>query len=131
MIGRRHGGHRHRVARGAVAIEMIALVPLLVVLILSIVEFGRYFLQRHTAQNAAEDGARYAVTHPAATDDEIRSRTLAVAALGPGVTVTFARTNVDGVAFVEVSVRKPFRFLIPFVDRMQATITGRVRRPAI
>lgn len=45
---------------GAAAAELAMMLPLLVLLMFGSFEMGRYFLDAHTIQKAARDGARYA-----------------------------------------------------------------------
>lgn len=49
--------------KGQALIEMAFSIILLLVMVFGITEFGRYFFYRNTANNAARDGVRWAVTH--------------------------------------------------------------------
>jgi Flp pilus assembly protein TadG len=47
--------------RGAAAVEFVLVLPLLIILVFGIIEFGLYFAQELSVSNAARQGARFAV----------------------------------------------------------------------
>lgn len=49
--------------RAVTAVETAAILGLLFLILLAIMEYGRYVMFRHMLENAARDGARYAVVH--------------------------------------------------------------------
>ena len=69
--------HRRRSPRhgraGAAAVEMAAVLPLFILLVFGIIEFGRALMVHEILVNAAREGARYAVT-PNATDAVLESK---------------------------------------------------------
>ncbi|MEX5717737.1 TadE/TadG family type IV pilus assembly protein [Geodermatophilus maliterrae] len=71
--------------RGASAVEFALIVPLLVLLVLGIVEFGRGFQVQGTLSAAAREGVRLMALQndPAAARDAVRS---AASSLDPAVT---------------------------------------------
>lgn len=76
-----------RSERGAVAVEMALLLPVLVLLLLGIMEFGRAYNAQVTLTNAARDGARAM----AITNDPVKARAAATAAastLRPALTTS-------------------------------------------
>jgi len=54
--------------QGQSLIEMAVLLPLLLVLIIGAIEFGRLFFTRVVVTNAAREGAYYLATHPSDYD---------------------------------------------------------------
>lgn len=64
--------------RGAVAVEFAILLPVLLLLLLGIVEFGRAY----SAQIALSQGARESVRIMAITDDEAAARSAATSSAG-------------------------------------------------
>lgn len=57
-----------RDTRGTAMIEMALLLPLFLMLLLGIMIYGQYFLLAHSVQQAANDGARAAITGLDAAD---------------------------------------------------------------
>jgi len=49
--------------RGAVAVETAMVLPIVLLFLFGIFEYGRYFLTMQLLNNAAREGARYAITH--------------------------------------------------------------------
>ncbi|WP_338748801.1 TadE family protein [Janibacter alittae] len=69
----RRSGHRWH-DRGAAAVEIAIILPMLLLVIGGIVDFGRFFFYEVTLTNAVREGARVAVVDDAA-DVELRVRT--------------------------------------------------------
>ncbi|MFJ6133049.1 TadE/TadG family type IV pilus assembly protein [Janibacter terrae] len=70
--------------RGAAAVELAIVLPLLFLIIAGIVDFGRYFLTEIQLTNAVREGARVAVIGEDL--DDIRARVLTAAPAVPGLT---------------------------------------------
>jgi Flp pilus assembly protein TadG len=49
--------------RGVTVVEMALVLSMLLMFLFGILEYGRYLMVLHTANNAAREGARYAVVH--------------------------------------------------------------------
>jgi Flp pilus assembly protein TadG len=49
--------------RGAVLVEAALVLPVVLLLILGVMEYGRFLMTLHLFNNAAREGCRYAVTH--------------------------------------------------------------------
>lgn len=87
-----------REERGAVAVEMALLMPILVLLLLGIMEFGRAYNAQVTLTNAAREGVRVM----AIKNVENEARTAAISAMStlnpttvnPSFAFTFATTPV-------------------------------------
>lgn len=61
MMNRRHNNKRQRT--GAVVVEAAIVLPLVLLFILGVMEYGRYLMTMHIFQNAAREGAAYAAKH--------------------------------------------------------------------
>ena len=95
--------------RGAAAVEMAIILPLLLLVIGGIVDFGRFFFSQVTFANAAREGARAAVV---GADGEAR----AWASFGPshpsGVSISVGPCG-TGVTQVTATVTDPnFKWII-------------------
>jgi Flp pilus assembly protein TadG len=62
--------------RGTAIIEMALLLPLFLMLLLGILIYGQYFLLAHSVQQAANDGARAAITEYVADQHAAQRRAL-------------------------------------------------------
>lgn len=67
-MGKRIRKTRHK-RRGAAAVEMAMVAPLFLLIIFSLVEFGRTFMVQQMMVNAAREGARAAVLEGSTEDD--------------------------------------------------------------
>lgn len=83
---------RHRTERGAAAVEFALVVPLLLIVLLAIIDFGWVFNRQLTLTQAAREGARIMAVHHedpgAAGTAEARISSIT----GGGVTVTYPST---------------------------------------
>lgn len=59
---RRHGGRRPRFQRGVAMVEFAITLPLLLLLLLAIAEFGRMLYQYNSLLQASRDASRYAAS---------------------------------------------------------------------
>lgn len=125
---------RAGVDQGAAAVEFALLVPLLLLILLGVIDFGRAFNIQETLTQAAREGARgYALgltSNPTAATQN--------AAVGvTGITVSYGTQASTGGADspggtcassgalnVWVKAQKPYTF-IPFLGLGSATITGK------
>lgn len=103
---------QRRPDRGAVLVELALILPILLVLLVGIVEFGRAYNTQIALQGAAREGAR-----ALALGD---SPTAAVASASGGVSMSVSSTtpcpagNPD-TAYASVTTSTPFTFGIPLV----------------
>ena len=97
--------------RGAAAVEFALLLPLLLLLVFGIIDFGRAINAQITLTQAAREGARLA----ALSQSNVVSRTQAAATGLSGVTVTVTACPSGGGAASDatVQVSYPFTFLTP------------------
>src|SRR4051812_24613405 len=125
---------RLRDERGASAVEFAFIVPLLLVLVLGIAEFGRAFQVSGTLSSAAREGVRVMALQndPAAARAAVRN---AAPALDPAltnaqITITPASCPVNGTGAttVRVTIAYPLPFMTGFFGSgMDLTGTGVMR----
>jgi Flp pilus assembly protein TadG len=124
----RRRGHEER---GAVAVEFALLVPLIVMILFAIVEFGIAFTRTLAYASGAREGARYAAVHckPQAdtcTDTLIQDRI--VASIPEGYPVTFTDFSAApncataGGSMVTVTWEQGVPISVPFLPDMSWTI---------
>ncbi len=126
--------------RGAVAVEIGFVLPLVLALIIGIIDFSRAMLITATIDQAARDGARYASLHGAdsetpLTDTQISTYVMTrVPAIDPdalSVTVAWQPDNFSG-SEVSISLSYPFDFLISgFFQLDPITLTRQSALPVL
>ena len=63
MIGSRRGHRGRRVKRGQAIVEFALAFPIFILLLIGLIEGGRYVFYSETLNHAAREGARYAIIH--------------------------------------------------------------------
>jgi Flp pilus assembly protein TadG len=112
---------------GAAMVEFALILPILAMLLMGIIEFGRAYNMQITLQAAAREGARQAALgrEPAVIEDKVRNAAQPHT-LGPGaIDLSEASCPDSGAADAVVEVTKPFTFGIPFVDLGEVDISAR------
>jgi Flp pilus assembly protein TadG len=125
---------RMRGERGATAVEFAFIVPLLILLVLGIAEFGHAFQVQGTLSAAAREGARVMALQndPAAARNAVRN---AATTLDPGITdaqisisPASCPVNAAGSTLVELTIDYPMPYLTGFFGRgVNLTGTGVMR----
>jgi|DewCreStandDraft_1066081.scaffolds.fasta_scaffold00058_64 Flp pilus assembly protein TadG len=108
---------RRRACRGQSVVEFALALPLLVLLIFGIIDFGRALNVVVILSNAAREGARAGIAR-GATDDEIRTRAQAIAGLAGNVTVEILpgpRATLNSGQTLTVRVRTGFSPVTPLL----------------
>jgi Flp pilus assembly protein TadG len=79
--------------RGATAVEFALILPVLMVALAGLADYGLMVYDSDELENAARTGAQYALSSSAAANDDTGIQSAALAALrdGSGVTVTISR----------------------------------------
>jgi len=134
--------------RGAELMEFAVLAPLLVMLLMGMIWFGRAYNTTQTLTRAAREGARFAVlpccasccdpSSPYPPDSQVRAiidASLVASALDPsqvqGYSMQRAQPLNPGSTMVDngvvISFTYPFRFILPFTPIHLTTITIPVR----
>ena len=119
-------------SRGAAAVELALVLPVLVMILFAIVQFSISYNQKQGLHAAAREGARFA-SLPTSTDTQIRTRvTSALAGVTvtgtPTITITPSTTqpclNRQGQSVV-VQVSSTERVSVPLVITRNVTLTGK------
>lgn len=107
-----------RKERGAVAVEMAIVLPLLLLILLGIIEFGRALNVQVSLTQAAREGARYAAIHYSEAGLDVSGTALAAAPAlaGLGVTVTSNATICTSGANVTVTTKVTLTSMTGFLD---------------
>lgn len=118
MEGRRHSKSEH----GAAAIEFALVLPVLLLLLFGIIEFGLLLFNKAVLTNAAREGARFGIVSatPRKTDDEIEDTVTSYTAhnlvtFGSPNVPAVTPTHVDGQEFgdpLTVTVTYQYQFLV-------------------
>jgi Flp pilus assembly protein TadG len=152
MIGRHRTRSRSasRPSHGQALVEFAFVAPVFLLLLFAIIDFGRYVYYVQILNNAAREGARYAIVHgsrsftptgPPSTDPTGSAvaavvQNYAIGVIGSGTTFTIASTwnkstgPLDGTGTnerqqrVRVTVSYDFHSLIPVVPIPPITING-------
>jgi Flp pilus assembly protein TadG len=104
----RRGGPRDS---GAAAVELALILPILILVIAGIVDFGRAYFTQVTLTNAAREGARAAVVRVSPAEVEIRTQA-ALGPLAPGTTIAAGACPATGGTNVTVTVTRDFDWII-------------------
>jgi Flp pilus assembly protein TadG len=132
-----------RPSRGQALVEFAFVAPIFFLLLFAIIDFGRYVYYVQILNNAAREGARYAIVHgaasltptgPTANDPTITAvvRNYAIGVIGNGAVFNVQSAwgtppgspSNDRGQRVHVSVTYDFRSLIPIVPIPPITING-------
>ena len=110
-FGPGRSGLRAAHERGAAAVEMAIVIPLLFLVVAGIIDFGRFFFFQIQLTNAAREGARAAIVM--APNATVISRASAAVAGVPAPTVSvIASCAVGSTANASVKVQAPFSWII-------------------
>lgn len=148
MIRRRaHKGHHDSPSRGQALAEFALVAPIFFLLLFSIIDFGRYVYYVQILNNAAREGARYAIVHgsnglpssgppapgfsssdPTAADVTAVAKRHAIGVVGSTVVLRIGAEYPDLYNRrgdrVTVSIEYDFDSMIPVVPLPPITITG-------
>lgn len=104
--------------RGAVAVEMAVLLPLLLLILIGTMEFGRVFNIQNSLTQAAREGARHAAIHydDASLDVEGTALGAAPSLDGLGVTVADNASSCSDGSNVEVTTSVTLSSMSGFLD---------------
>jgi Flp pilus assembly protein TadG len=123
--------NRRRGERGAVAVELALVLPLLMVLVFGVIDFGRLFNAQVTLTQAAREGSRVAAVCANASPPNcgtVTSRTMAAAPNLDGMTVDVEQlcpAGLDAVVTVEWTMTfSNVLGLIPGFPTTSKTLTG-------
>jgi Flp pilus assembly protein TadG len=94
--------------RGAAAVEFALVMPLLLLILFAIIDFGRMLNTQITLTEAAREGAR-----AAAYSQSVSTRVAAATGNMPGVLTTTTACSASS-EFAQVELEVPFEFITPF-----------------
>jgi Flp pilus assembly protein TadG len=97
--------------RGATAVEVALLMPILLILVMGIVDFGRALHAQITLTQAAREGVRVAALKQ--PGPATRTQNAATGLSGVGVSVTACPSGSAGSASAEVQATYTFNFVTP------------------
>lgn len=113
--------------RGAAAVEFAIVLPLLVLFVFGMIDFGRLFFTQITVTQAAREGSRLAALNL----PDVQSRTAAAATGVSPTTVTVVHScpsGSDQSTDAVVTVTYTFTFTTPLIGATR-TLTGRGHMP--
>lgn len=107
-----------RKEKGAVAVEMAIVLPMLLLILLGTIEFGRVFNVQVSLTQAAREGARYAAIHHDEPGLDVEGAALAAAPAlsGLGVSVADNASDCSTDSNVEVTASVALPSLTGFLD---------------
>lgn len=97
--------------RGATAVEVALLMPILLMLVMGIVDFGRALHAQITLTQAAREGVRVAALKQSGAST--RTQNAATGLSGVGVSVTACPSSSGGSSSAEVQATYTFNFVTP------------------
>ncbi len=129
---------RNKRRRGTSTIEMALILPILVLLVVACIDFGRFGYWFVSVSNAAREGAWYATAFPSTGDVDVWKASVAEACAeemgvdAAAMPADWVSTQLIGSDRVQVTVQYPFRMLVnwpAFAD--EYTISQRVEMRVI
>jgi Flp pilus assembly protein TadG len=117
------GKERVIIDRGAAMVELAIILPVLVMLLVGIIEFGRAYNWQVSIQGAAREGARALALGESSDEVEAAVNGAAGAADVSGISQTSCPSG-SSTAYATVVVEADFTFGIPFVDLGTKTLTA-------
>ncbi len=111
-----------RSERGATVVEFALILPILVMLVFGIVEFGRGYNAKITVTHAAREGARVLALTADASAAELAAKNAATSLDAGSITVTSSACTPGTPA--SVTVQYPFTYEVPLVGGGTRTVTA-------
>lgn len=109
-----------RAERGIVAVEMVVAAPILIVMLIGIVEFGRYYNASISVTHAAREAVRKVALYDSASASATASTAATPVAVSVGSMVT---CPVSGVGNASITLNSSFTFDALIVGLGSKTIT--------
>jgi Flp pilus assembly protein TadG len=110
LIPGRSRANVSRGERGATAMEFALLLPVFILVLAALLDFGRAVFTQVTITNAAREGARVAIGGAGSAD--IETRVNAAAPMLTGMTTTVAATCAGGTGEGAVTTATPFDWVV-------------------
>ena len=122
MVRRRRLNARNRGDRGQALVELALIVPILIIIMLGVVDYGRVYFAYISVTNGARIGADYAASGPSEAADTAAIKAAALgdttnllnqSATNPDVTVVTANDS-QGALYADVTMTYTFTTLFPW-----------------
>ena len=115
--------------RGTAMVELALILPILLVLLVGIIDFGGAYSAQVSIQGAAREGARALALQEASSNVDAAARNAAGSAHVTAVTQTAcpADSNGTSTAYATVTVTADYTFGIPFLDLGTRTMSATAR----
>jgi len=104
-------------SRGQTLVEFALVLPIIVILLFGIIDFGLMLNHRITLQHAVREGARYAAVHDGCTDIQDRTKDRAGSAISDRNTVSVSYEQNPAPDGSTVKVSAPFDWQFPLMSR--------------
>lgn len=116
---------------GAQAVELAFALPILLMFMFGIMEFGRVMWVQGTLQHAVEEAGRYVMIHGSATNEEVRDYAIAKAdeLAVAGVAVTVNRVSEATADFATITATRQVVPFLPFAEVGGIQLIGQTRVP--
>ena len=111
----RHFSNGCRAERGTALIEFTLILPLLLIMTVAAVDFGRAFFVKNVVAQAAREGVRLRAVASSADSALVRDRVLQVANASNVTVKSLAITGPDAQRQVKVAVTVEFNWIFPGV----------------
>lgn len=119
--------NRRDSSRGQALVEFALVLPLLVVMLACVIDFGWMMYLQTSLHNAVREGGFLAMHETGYTDDNIKARvaqaaygmTLNTSGTNSDVTITTSTQTIDGTAYTikQIDAKFDFNFMMTFVFR--------------
>ena len=122
-----------RCPQGSAAVEFGIVAPILILILVAVMEFGRLHWVRNSIEYAAEQTARWAIVNTSATDSQLQAKALEqFDSVSAGDAAVFIdRDSTNGLNFLTVTVTYDFEFLVDFIGMGKLPLRGEARVPLI
>ena len=102
--------------RGAAMVEFAVILPVLLMVLFGIIEFGLAISKAHTIQAAAHEAARVAAVAGSTAEVTARAELVLGESVGSGLTISGPCGASDTLRLVEVTIRVPHTISVPLVN---------------
>jgi len=119
-----HSRGRCSSERGAAAVELALVLPILVTLVFGIIQFGRGYNAQISVTSAAREAAREIATGGTPAAARLAARSAADTIVAGALTVSVPASCTPGSSVTAVA-SYPFTYDIPFVGQRALTLTSR------
>ena len=119
--------------RGAAAAEFALILPILLLMVFGVIEFGRMFWIKNSIQFAVEEAGRYAMVNASATSGELEAYAESkIYGMDPSdITFTITSESSGGTDFVSITGTYQFVTLIPVIPIDPIDLDAKSRVPLI